>query len=123
MLQYSRNDAREREPGPVERVDEPRFLTRSRTVPDVRASRLEIRERAAGRHLEPFPDTGGPDLQVITTRRAETRVAGGEEHAPMREPQPLEQDFGVPRQALVLFIALLRGAVAHHLDLVEFMDA
>src|SRR5687767_10676573 len=123
MLQNGSNDAGECEARSVQRVDETGLFARRRPVADVCATGLEVRERAAGRYLEPLANAGRKNLEIVTSRCSESRIASGQQHAPMRKAEPFEQHFGVSRQALMLLVALFRRAVAHHLHLVELVHS
>src|SRR4026209_3049041 len=123
MLKYPRNDPWKRQPGAVQCVDEPRLLTRRRSITDVRTSSLEVGERAAGRNLQPLSDAGSENLEIVAARGSEAGITGGKQHATVRKAGSLEQRCGVPRQARGCLVALLRRAVAHHFDLVELVDA
>src|SRR5215203_6140556 len=100
-------------------------MMRGNARPDanVRAPGLKVRERAAGRYLEPRADTRRVGLQVVRLCARESRVASRQELHAVWKPEPLEQCGRVTRHELVLVRGILRRRISHELDLVELVDS
>src|ERR1051326_4571178 len=121
VLQQRGDRPRERDPGRIEGMDELRPGTRRGTEPDPGPAGLEVGERAGARAFQPGPDARGPHLEIVGTRRAETRIAGGELDHPVRKAEPPEHRLGVAGEELVLGVARLWAAEADQLHLVELV--
>src|SRR2546429_1196777 len=101
-LEERRDGARQRHPRRVERMRQLGLRARGRPVADIGAPRLEVREGAGARHLEPLPDARRPDFEVVRLGAGEPQVARGEQHDAVRELEPLQHGLGVPGHPLVL---------------------
>src|SRR5688500_6597035 len=102
MLQKRGDRARQRERGSIEGMHEARLLSASAPIADAAATRLEIGERAAGRHLEPRAYARRPHFQIVRLGAGEPGVAGREDLHAIRESEQLQDLLGVRREKLEL---------------------
>ena len=123
MLEDGGDDSRECESRPIERVHQSRLAAFRRPITDARAPRLEIGEVAARRDLEPLPDSGREDLEIVGVRAGESGVSGRESFHAIRKLEQLKRFLGVSGEKLQLIVGTLRSRVPHELDLVELVHA
>src|SRR6185437_5666581 len=117
VLQDGDDGTRKGERRSVESVNEARLLAGRRTVANVRASRLKIREQAARRHLEPLAHPRRPELEVVRLGRREARVSRREQHHPVRQLAQLQHALCVRRDRLELLLRRFRRREANQLHL------
>src|SRR3546814_4660279 len=65
---------------------------------------------------------GRPHFEIIRLRARETRIPRGEQLAPVRQSEPLQQHFCMTSQPLQFRLAVLRRADPHQFHLVELVN-
>ena len=83
-LEERRDDARQRQPRAVQRVDELRLGARLRSVADRHPARLVVAEVRARADLEPALDARRPHLEVVLPGLDEAHLAGAHQQRPGR---------------------------------------
>src|SRR5215831_20264000 len=112
-----------REPGPIQRMDKPRFFARCRPVFNIGAASLESIEIAARGNFTISVLPRKPNFDVIALGSRESHISRGVDYHAVCELQALQNLLSVLHQRFQFGVGIFRAREFHQFDLIKLMLA